>query len=200
MGSLSSDRVRSAIAESISVKQALMNDEGALALIVRTAQACVDAFRRGNKLMLAGNGGSAADAQHIATEFVSRFAFDRPGLPAIALTTDSSLLTAIGNDYGNEEVFRRQIEANGNQGDVFFGISTSGNSPNVINALAKARELGIFTVGFGGATGGDMAAACDICIKVPSQSTPRIQETHITVGHIICGMVEDALFERHDKP
>jgi D-sedoheptulose 7-phosphate isomerase len=145
--------------------------------------------------MLAGNGGSAADAQHIATEFVSRFSFDRPGLPAIALTTDSSLLTAIGNDYGSEEMFRRQVEANGNKGDVFIGISTSGNSRNVINALAKARELGIFTVGLGGATGGEMAHACDICIKVPSLSTPRIQETHITVGHIICGMVEAALFE-----
>ena len=140
MGSLSSDEVRSAIAESISVKQGLMEDEAALELIVRTAQACVEAFRRGNKLMLAGNGGSAADAQHIATEFVSRFSFDRPGLPAVALTTDSSLLTAIGNDYGNEELFRRQVEANGNKGDVLIGISTSGNSRNVVNALARARE------------------------------------------------------------
>lgn len=199
MGSLTTDGVRSAIAESIRVKQALLDDERALELIVRTAEACVDAFRRGNKLMVAGNGGSAADAQHIATEFVSRFAFDRPGLPAIALTTDSSLLTAIGNDYGNDELFRRQVEANGNKGDVFIGISTSGNSRNVINALAKASELGIFTVGLGGATGGNMEQVCDICIKVPSVSTPRIQETHITVGHIICGMVEKTLFEHHVK-
>lgn len=199
MGSLTTAEVRSAIAESISVKQGLMNDEGALALIVRTVQVCVDAFRRGNKLLLAGNGGSAADAQHIATEFVSRFSFDRPGLPAIALTTDSSLLTAIGNDYGNDELFRRQVEANGSKGDVFVGISTSGNSRNVINALTKARELGIFTVGLAGATGGNMADACDICIKVPSLSTPRIQEAHITVGHIICGMVEAALFGQPAK-
>lgn len=196
MASLTSDQVRTAIAESISVKRELMDDEPTLELIVSAARACVDAFRRGNKLMLAGNGGSAADAQHIATEFVSRFSFDRPGLPAIALTTDSSLLTAIGNDYGNEELFRRQLEANGNEGDVFIGISTSGNSRNVINALAKAKELGILAIGLGGATGGSMAQACDICVKVPSLSTPRIQEAHITIGHIICGMVEAALFEQ----
>ncbi len=199
MGSLTTNEVRSAIAESIGVKQRLMDDERVLELIVRTAQACVDAFRRGNKLMLAGNGGSAADAQHIATEFVSRFSFERPGLPAIALTTDSSLLTAIGNDYGSDELFRRQVEANGNKGDVLIGISTSGNSRNVINALGRARELGIFTVGLGGATGGNMPDVCDICIKVPSLSTPRIQETHITVGHIICGIVEAALFGQDAK-
>lgn len=193
------DVVRDAIKESIDVKKRLMEDEAMLARIVNIANECVDAFRRGNKIMLAGNGGSAADAQHIATEFVSRFAFDRPGLPAISLTTDSSLLTAVGNDYGYDALFQRQLEANGAKDDVFFGISTSGNSINIINALNKAKELGIFTVGFTGSSGSRMVDACDICINIPSVNTPRIQEAHITVGHIICGMVENTLFENSSR-
>jgi D-sedoheptulose 7-phosphate isomerase len=158
------------------------------------ADECVAAYRRGNRILLAGNGGSAADAQHIAAEFVSRYAFDRPGLASIAFTTDTSMLTAIGNDYGYEQVFRRQLDANGRQGDVFIGISTSGNSPNVLTALQRARELGIVTVGLTGQGGVKMQSLCDYCLQVPSMSTPRIQESHIMIGHIICGIVEDTLF------
>ena len=154
----------------------------------------IDAYRHGNKTLIAGNGGSAADAQHLAGEFVSKFYFDRPGLPSIALTTDTSILTAIGNDYGYERLFARQIEANGNKGDVFIGISTSGNSKNIIEALKTCKKKDITTVGFTGASGGEMAALCSYCIKVPSTETPRIQETHIVVGHIICSIVEEAMF------
>lgn len=197
MGGLDIDIVRNTITESIRVKQTLLEDAGAIGHIVTAAEKCIDAFRHGNKLLLAGNGGSAADAQHIAAEIVSRFDFDRPGLPAIALTTDTSMLTAISNDYGYEALFRRQLEANGRQGDVFIGISTSGNSPNIVKALEKARELSIDTIGLTGATGGRMAGLCDTCILIPSTSTPRIQEAHITVGHIICGIIEETLFGRY---
>jgi D-sedoheptulose 7-phosphate isomerase len=186
--------VRELIAESIAVKQRLVEDDALLQSIVTVAEKCIEAFRAGNKVLLAGNGGSAADAQHIAAEIVSRFERERPGLPAIALNTDTSMLTAIGNDYGYEKIFQRQLEANGSKGDIFIGISTSGNSQNVVNALSKAREMAILAVGLSGASGGRMAGACDICIRIPSDSTPRIQEAHITVGHIICAMLENALF------
>lgn len=197
MGGLDIDVVRNTITESIRVKQNLLEDAAAIGHIATAAEKCIDAFRRGNKLLLAGNGGSAADAQHIAAEIVSRFDFDRPGLPAIALTTDTSMLTAISNDYGYEALFRRQLEANGRQGDVFVAISTSGDSPNIVKALEKARELSIDTIGLTGATGGKMAGLCDTCILIPSTSTPRIQEAHITVGHIICGIIEETLFGRY---
>ena len=144
--------------------------------------------------MIAGNGGSAADAQHIAAELVSRFYFDRPGLPSIALTTDSSMLTAIGNDYGYDQLFARQVQANGVAGDVFIGISTSGSSRNVVNALKVSKEMGLVTVGLTGETGGEMKALCDYCICVPSRETPRIQEVHILIGHILCAIVEEAMF------
>jgi D-sedoheptulose 7-phosphate isomerase len=146
--------------------------------------------------MICGNGGSAADAQHWAGELVSRFHYDRPGLPAIALTTDSSILTAIGNDYGYERVFARQVEALGVAGDVLIAISTSGNSPNVVAALEAARGRGIATIGFSGETRGAMAALSDICIHIPSRSTPRIQEGHEVLGHAICAMIEAAIFPR----
>ena len=149
-----------------------------------------EAIRRGNKLLIAGNGGSAADAQHIAAEVVGRFYRERRGLPAIALTTDTSILTSIGNDYGFEQIFSRQIEALGRKGDVFLGISTSGNSVNVVNAVRKAAELGITTVGLTGEEGGKLKGLVDILIAVPSSNTPRIQEVHITIGHIICELVE----------
>jgi len=197
LDSLNVEMVRNLIAESIAVKQRLVDEEAMLQRIVAVAEKCVDAFRSGNKVLLAGNGGSAADAQHIAAEIVSRFEVDRPGLPAIALNTDTSMLTAIGNDYGYEKIFQRQLEANGVKGDIFVGISTSGNSQNVVNALLKAREMNILAVGLSGVDGGKMASACDICICIPSTSTPRIQESHITVGHIICAMVEQALFEQY---
>jgi D-sedoheptulose 7-phosphate isomerase len=185
--------VENSLRESIAVKESVLADEKVLNAVDRVSQACIDALRRGNRILLAGNGGSAADAQHISAEFVSRFMYDRPGLPAMALTTDTSALTAIGNDYGYELLFQRQLEANGRAGDIFIGITTSGNSKNILSAVRRARELGIFTVCFCGA-GGVIASLCDAVIAVPSTSTPRIQEAHITIGHIICGLVETAIF------
>ena len=194
MVSMNNDAIIRAIGDSISVKKRILEDEGLINLLHEVADKCIAAFRQGNRVLLAGNGGSAADAQHIAAEFVGRYAFDRPGLPAIAFTTDTSMLTAIGNDYGFDQIFCRQLEANGRKGDVFIGISTTGNSPNVIAALQRARELDIITIGLTGQGGGEMQSLCDFCIKVPSMSTPRIQESHIMLGHIICGLVEEALF------
>ena len=155
--------------------------------------ACVivsEAIVDGKKLLLFGNGGSAADAQHIAAELTGRYKSERRGLPAIALTTDTSALTAIGNDYGYKEIFKRQVEALANKGDVVIGISTSGNSKNVIKALKKAKKLGCKTIGFSGKDGGRMSEVCDINIIVPSHDTPRIQEIHILIGHIICQSVD----------
>ena len=167
-----------------------------LGAVASTATACVEALRRGNKVLFAGNGGSAADAQHLAGELVSRFAYDRPGLAAFALTTDTSVLTAIGNDYGYERVFARQVEAVGTAGDVFVGISTSGRSPNVLNALRVARAKGIVTVGMSGRTGGQIAELCDHLMRVPSDSTPRIQEGHIAMGHTICQIIEAQMYPK----
>ena len=188
------DAIIREINDSISVKQKILEDVALVHSIQGVADECIAAYQRGNRVLLAGNGGSAADAQHIAAEFVSRYAFDRPGLAAIALTTDTSILTAIGNDYGYDQIFRRQLEANGREGDVFIGISTSGNSPNILTALQCARELGVVTVGLTGQGGTKMQSFCDYCIKVPSMSTPRIQESHILLGHIICGITESVLF------
>lgn len=171
-------------------------DDALMSAIEQSATVCETALRNGNKLLLAGNGGSAADSQHIAAEFVSRFLYDRPGLPAIALTTDTSALTAIGNDYGYEQLFARQLQALARPGDVFIGISTSGASPNVIAALRMARSLKVTTVGFSGHSGGAMNELCDVMINVPSSKTSKIQEIHIAVGHIICGIVERSLFPR----
>ena len=156
--------------------------------------ACVlvsEAIVDGKKLLIFGNGGSAADAQHIAAELTGRYKSERRGLPAIALTTDTSALTAIGNDYGYKEVFKRQVEALANKGDVVIGISTSGNSKNVIKALKKAKKIGCKTIGFSGRDGGKMNEVCDINIVVPSNDTPRIQEMHILMGHIICQAVDN---------
>lgn len=187
------------IAESISVKSKILNDEKLIQVIKKAAIIVTDAYKNGKKTMLAGNGGSAADAQHIAGELVSRFYFDRPGLASIALTTDSSILTAIGNDYGYEQLFARQVQANGSKGDIFIGISTSGNSENIIRALQVCKEKGVFSIVLTGESGGKMNSLCDICINVPSNETPRIQEAHILIGHIICCIVEEELF-RELKP
>lgn len=149
----------------------------------------------GGKLLFCGNGGSAADAQHLAAEFVNRFLIDRPALPAIALTTDSSALTAIGNDLDFERLFSRQVEALGGKGDMLVGISTSGNSPNVLAALYSARQAGLVTLGLTGQGGGRMAEVCDILLAVPSRHTPLIQEVHITAGHLFCQLVDHFLFE-----
>lgn len=153
-------------------------------------------FQQGNKILLCGNGGSAADAQHVAAEFINRFRFDRPALPAIALTTDSSILTCIGNDSAFENIFSRQVEALGTKGDIFVGISTSGQSPNILKALEIAREKGLTTIGFTGEKGrSSMGEKCDYCLIIPSSDTARIQECHEFVWHVICGAVESSLFQ-----
>jgi D-sedoheptulose 7-phosphate isomerase len=169
-------------------------DEEITALVEQIATRCSAALRAGKKILFAGNGGSAADAQHLAGELVSRLNFDRPGLAAFALTTDTSVLTAIGNDYGYERLFARQLNAVGAAGDVFFGISTSGRSPNILRALEEGRRKNLITVGLTGQISTDMQPLCDYCIAVPSTETPKIQEGHIILGHIICGLIEREMF------
>ena len=151
-------------------------------------------IKRGNKLLICGNGGSAADSQHIAAELVGRFSMERKPLPAIALTTDTSILTAVGNDYSFDKIFERQVEALGKEGDILIGISTSGNSQNVLNAVKKAKELGLLTIGFCGKDGGELAKISHHSFVVKSFSTPRIQEVHITLGHVLCDFVEKFIF------
>lgn len=192
-------RVRSSIRASIAVKRLLLEDAEITSTLAQVAKRLIDTVSKGNKVLLCGNGGSAADAQHIAAELVGRFAFDRAPLPALALSVNSSCVTAIGNDYGFDQVFSRQIEALGRPGDVAIGISTSGNSPNVIRALSVARGMGLHTVGLTGRIGGELKETADQCICVPSTSTPRVQECHILIGHIISELVEQALF-RDRKP
>lgn len=183
------------IGEAQRVMAAMLADDMLLSELAAAANACTECVRRGNKVLLAGNGGSAADAQHIAGEFVSRFMFDRPGLSAIALTTDTSIITAIGNDYGYEKLFARQVQAHGVKGDVFIGYSTSGKSPNVLLAFQEARERGLVTIGLTGNRGGPMRELCDHLLEVPSASTPKIQEGHLVLGHILCGIVEEQMFK-----
>jgi len=172
----------------------MLEDSSLLSRVEDAAKACIRCVRAGGKVLLAGNGGSAADAQHIAGEFVSRFAFDRPGMAAVALTTDTSILTAIGNDYGYEKIFARQIHAIGRTGDVFIGYSTSGKSPNVLEAFRVAREGGLICIGFTGNRGGAMRELCHHILEVPSAETPKIQEGHLVLGHILCGLVEHDIF------
>ena len=188
--------IRDQIRETARNFDAMASDDQLVGQIASVAAACVAALQNGSKILFAGNGGSAADAQHLAGELVSRFAYDRPGLPAFALTTDTSVLTAIGNDYGYERVFARQVEAVSRAGDVFFGISTSGRSPNVLNALDAARARGLVTVGMTGRASGQMPGRCDYLLRVPSDVTPRIQEGHIAIGHAICQIIEGQMFPR----
>ncbi len=183
------------ISEARRVMSAMLADENILSNLEAISKACIECFKRDGKILFAGTGGSAADAQHIAGEFVSRFAFDRPGLPAIALTTDTSILTAIGNDYGYERLFARQIQALGSEGDVFIAYSTSGTSPNILSALIEARSKGLICVGLTGNRGGEMIDLCDYILEVPSSDTPKIQEGHLVLGHIICGIVENEIFK-----
>lgn len=183
------------IKEAQRVMGAMLEDTALQAQLGAAATATIECLKNGGKILLAGNGGSAADAQHIAGEFVSRFAFDRPGLPAIALTVDTSILTAIGNDYGYEKLFARQVQALGHKGDVFIGYSTSGKSPNVLKAFEDARTLGLVCIGLTGNRGGPMQELCDFLLEVPSADTPKIQEGHLVLGHILCGLVEDAIFK-----
>ena len=191
--------VRQVLTESRDVLDRALEDTALQATVVQIAAAWTDAFRAGGKVLLCGNGGSAADAQHIAAEFVGRFAFDRPALPALALSVNTSALTAIGNDYGFDQVFSRQIEALGASGDVAIGISTSGNSPNVLQGLITARKLGLHTVAFTGGNGGKMMGAADHCLCAPSKETPRIQECHILIGHVISLLVEQEIFHEQSS-
>ncbi len=188
------------LARSRDVVEAALGDQ----LLIETIAAIVDrvaaALGAGHKVLLAGNGGSAGDAQHIAGEIVGRFAYDRAAAAAIALTTDSSVLTAIANDYGYDAVFERQVQGLGRPGDVLIALSTSGRSPNILKAIAAARAGGLVVIGFTGKGGGDMAERCDLCLCAPAETTPLIQQLHITLGHIVCELVEERLFPRAAIP
>jgi D-sedoheptulose 7-phosphate isomerase len=184
---------RRGIEASIAVKQRLLADEGLQRRAHAVAKVMAEASARGNRILFAGNGGSAADAQHLAAEFVSRFEVDRPGLPALSLATDTSMITAIGNDYGYELLFRRQLEAQARPGDVFVGITTSGTSKNVLAAFSRCKDLGVTSVALCG-QGGELENRVDHVLRVPSTNTARIQECHILLGHLMCAHVEQALF------
>jgi len=178
--------------ESSEVKDRFLKEN--LSKLIDAIKLIVQAFEKGNKLFFFGNGGSAADAQHLAAEFVNRYLMERPPLPAIALTTDTSILTSVSNDFAFNEIFSKQLKALGKKGDIAVGLSTSGNSPNVIRAIETAKEMGMKTVAFTGMDGGKLFKKADITLLVPSSSTPRIQEAHILIGHILCEMVENHLF------
>jgi D-sedoheptulose 7-phosphate isomerase len=193
------NQVIAELSSAISLFTTMRADDALIEQMIQLAEHLTATFVAGNKLLLAGNGGSAADAQHIAGEFVSRFNFDRPGLPAFALTTDTSVITAIGNDYGYEDVFRRQVQAVGVKNDVLWVLSTSGRSPNVLRAMEAARQQGLYIAGFTGAQGDAMKALSNLCIQVPSTHTPRIQEGHILLAHIVCGLVEARTFPQKNK-
>lgn len=186
--------IKDQIKKSYETKQAIYENGSLINKIEQVSKLCVELYKGKNKTILAGNGGSAADAQHIAAELVGRYGFDRPSMPSLALTTDTSCLTAIGNDYGYDKIFSRQLEGMGQEGDLFIGISTSGNSKNIINAFEIAKQKGITTVALVGRDGGEMAKMADIALVVPSDSTPRIQESHILIGHIICDIIEKEIF------
>jgi D-sedoheptulose 7-phosphate isomerase len=182
--------VREQLTEGLAVLQAVVADSSLHGTLAQAAEATAEAMKAGRKLMVAGNGGSAADAQHLVAEFVCRLCEDRPAMRAVALTTDSSILTAIGNDLGYERIFERQIEALGHTGDVFMGISTSGNSPNILRALELSRKMGIVTIGLSGRTGGKMTSLCDYAICIPSDVTAHVQEAHLALEHIFCMITE----------
>lgn len=186
--------IKKQIQQSYEINKMILDNQDILNLIQKVASKVIEVYKNGNKVLIAGNGGSAADAQHMAGEFINRFYFDRPGIPAIALTTDTSVLTAIANDYGFERLFARQVEVSGHKGDLFIAISTSGNSANIINAIKICNTMEIISVGLTGKTGGKMSELCDYCIKVPSNETPRIQEIHLMIEHILCAIVEQELF------
>lgn len=189
-------KIRDVIKESISVKENILNDDILIANVEKAVRIIVDCYRNGGKVLFCGNGGSAADAQHLAAELSGRFYYDRPALEAEALHVNTSYLTAVGNDYGFDLVFSRILTASGKKGDVLVGLSTSGNSANVIEAQKVAREKGMSVISFTGKGGGKMKDLTDVLLNVPSELTPRIQECHITIGHIICQMVEEELFPK----
>lgn len=187
-------RILEIIAESISVKQTILQDEVLMEAIWQAYEACLSAFKGGNKVLFCGNGGSAADAQHLAAELSGRFYLDREPLFAEALHVNTSYLTAVANDHSFEEAYARLVRAYGSRGDVLVSITTSGNSPNIINAMNEAKNLGLTNIAFTGKTGGKAASLADILINIPSTDTPRIQECHIMVGHIVCELVEKGVF------
>ncbi len=187
-------RIKEAIQQSIDVKKQLLDDHQILETIEKVTDLCIASFRSGGKVLFCGNGGSAADAQHLAAELSGRFYFDREPLDSEALHVNTSYLTAVANDYSFDEVFSRLVKAKGRKGDVLIGLSTSGNSPNVLRAFETANKLGIVTVGLTGETGGKMKDVSTFLIKVPSKDTPRIQESHILIGHIICELIESRIF------
>lgn len=180
--------------ESLLVHEHILADDELVANMAKVNALCIGAYQNRKKILIAGNGGSAADAQHFAGELVNRLYFDRPALSAMALTTDSSILTAVGNDYGYENVFARQIQAHGLAGDVFIAISTSGSSLNILKAIGAAKALGLTVIGLTGRSGGRMKTECDVCLCAPSESTPRIQECHLVIEHTLCACIEEALF------
>lgn len=188
-------KILKAFEESISVQKKFIKEN--IDTVIEVSNFIADSFNDGSKLILFGNGGSSADAAHIAAEFVGRFRMERPALPAIALNTNMAIITAIANDYGFSDIFARQLKAHAQDGDVVIGISTSGNSVNVINAIEVAKKKMLKTVVFTGAEGGKLASVADHVFAVPSVNTPRIQETHIILGHVLCQMVEEILFESH---
>lgn len=188
------EAIKDILKESISVKDSMMNSDPIIEEIEKIVNLVIQTFKSGNKVLFCGNGGSAADAQHLATELSGRFYLDRAPLFAEALHVNSSFLTAVANDYGYQEVYSRALEAVGKKGDVLFALSTSGNSKNIIRAIETAKKLEVHVIGLTGANGGMMKNLCDSIVKVPSSDTPRIQEAHITIGHIICEIVEQRLF------
>ena len=186
--------IKDIISKSIAIKQQMLEDEQILSSVQKSIDVITTAFKNGNKVLFCGNGGSAADAQHLAAEFSGRFYKDRPALPSEALHTNTSYLTAVANDYSYDVIYSRIIDGTGNKGDVLIGLSTSGNSSNIVKAFESAKEKKMTTIGFTGITGGVMKEVSDILLNVPSVDTPRIQECHILLGHIICQMVEENLF------
>ena len=188
--------IKARITSSIEVKEKILRDENLLNIINQVVKECVSTFENNRKILFCGNGGSAADAQHLAAEFSGRFYYDRPPLYAEALHVNTSFITAVANDYSFDEVYARMIRASGNPGDILFAISTSGKSNNILRALEEANDIGMITVGMTGDTGGKMTGLCQYLMKIPSTDTPRIQEAHILIGHIICELVETQLFPR----
>lgn len=189
-------QIQASLQQSIVTKQSILTNENLLAQIEQSVEILIAAFKNGNALLLCGNGGSAADAQHIAAEFVARYNYDRPPLNAEALGSNASDLTCIGNDYGFEHIFSRSIQAKGRKGDVLMAISTSGNSPNVLAAALAAKDKGMTVISLTGETGGDLKKHSHLTLQIPSKSIPHIQESHITIAHIICGLVEAGLFPK----
>ncbi len=187
-------RIQEVISASIAVKQAVLADERLLAVVRLATEMCVDTFSGGGKVLWCGNGGSAADAQHLAAELSGRFYMDREPLFSEALHVNGSYVTAVANDYSYDEIYARMVRAAGRKGDVLIGMSTSGNSPNIVKALEAARKIGMQTIGMTGETGGQLKDLCDLLINIPSKDTPRIQECHMLLGHLMCELIEDSLF------